>query len=257
MKPKKKIVREADLYPPVADFLAARGYSVRAEVKGWDVTAVKGDELIAVELKRAVNLALLEQAAQRQRAADGVYIAVPRPPSKVYPRSRSWRRRSHLLKRLELGLILVDLEAAAGAAKPFGRPAVEVAFHPLPFERKASGRARRAVIREIDGRSADYNVGGTRRRRIVTAYRENALYIACCLERGGTLSPKELRRLGAGPKTQSILYENHYGWFERVGRGLYAVKPGALKAMETYPKLLETCRRRAREEYRRVCGELT
>lgn len=236
-------IREEALYRPVADFLAARGYTVRGEVRDWDISAVRGDELVAVELKRSITLALLEQAVQRQKAADAVYVAVPRPPARIYPNSRAWRRHSHLLRRLELGLILVAVEAEGAFRSTL--PAVEVVFHPIPLDRRRSRKERRAVIRELDGRTADHNVGGSRGRKIVTAYRENALFIACCLAAGGPGSPKALRAMGTGPKTGSILYDNHYGWFERISRGLYAVKPKVFADMKRYPELVRACRERA------------
>jgi hypothetical protein len=135
-----------------------------------------------------------------------------------------------VLRRLELGLILVSL-------KP-GRPPVEVAFHPLPSERRKVGKARRAIIEEIGRRSGDFNLGGSTRRPLVTAYRENAIQIACYLADTGDLTPKQLRALGAGVKTLSILSRNVYGWFNRVVRGLYAVTPKGREALAKYPELV-------------------
>ena len=44
-------MKETDLYPPVKRFLEAQGYEVKAEVRGCDVTAVRGDEApVIVEL---------------------------------------------------------------------------------------------------------------------------------------------------------------------------------------------------------------
>ena len=217
---------EADLYAPVRDYLAAGGYVVRSEVNGCDITALKDDELVIIELKRNFTTGLLIQATQRQRMADSVYIAIPRP---AYPlASRRGRQMSHLVRRLELGLILVDPVE--------GR--IEIALHPLPFDRKRDNRARRSLLREIDGRSGEYNVGGTTGKALVTAYRENAIQIAWLLAERPSLSPKQLRELGTGKKTQSILQSNYYGWFERIGRGLYALSPEGRHALERYPKIV-------------------
>jgi hypothetical protein len=202
---------ETDLYRPVRDYLLAQGYTVRAEVNHCDITAVKGDELVVIELKKAFGTALLIQAAQRQRITDSVYVALP----KQRP-SRTWRGAQHLLRRLELGLILVSRE---------GRKShVEVVFHPVPFRRQKRARARRAVLREIERRSGDFNQGGSSRRKLVTAYRENAIHIAACLDVHGPLSPRQLRAMGTGPKTLSVLYRNVYGWFDRIDRGLYELR---------------------------------
>lgn len=223
----RKSIRETDLYGPVHDYLVAQGYEVRSEVLDCDIAATKGEDLVIVELKRALTISLLLQATQRQRATDSVYVALPKPPDR---RRRSrWRHSQHLLKRLELGLILVSFATAV--------PTVEIAFHPLPCARRRDTRRRRAIIQELSNRSGEYNEGGSTRRKIVTAYRENAIYIACCLDRCGPLEPRQLRALGAGPKTLSILSRNHYGWFQRVDAGLYALREVGREALADYPDL--------------------
>ena len=70
---------ETDLYKPVYDYLVRQGYTVHSEVKNCDITAIKGEELIVVELKTSFNLKLLAQGAKRQRIADSVYVAIPVP----------------------------------------------------------------------------------------------------------------------------------------------------------------------------------
>ena len=87
------------------------------------------------------------------------------------------------------------------------------------------------------GRSGNRNRGGSTGRKLVTAYRETAIHIACCLERYGSLTPQQLRALGTGSKTTSILYKDVYGWFERVTRGVYALSPRGRAALEGYPDL--------------------
>ena len=66
---------ERDLYGPVRDYLQSLGYEVKGEVKNCDVTALRDGELIVVELKRGFTLELIYQAVDRQRIADGVYVA--------------------------------------------------------------------------------------------------------------------------------------------------------------------------------------
>lgn len=221
---------ETDLYRPVHDYLAKQGYTVRAEVNHCDIAAVKGDDLIVIELKRAINITLLAQAVERQKITDSVYVAVPRPAN-----MRKWMGQSKsvqlLLRRLEIGLILVSTKSS--------KPSVEVIFHPVPFDRRKRKSVHRAVITEINGRSGDFNEGGSCRRKLVTAYRENAIHIACCLCLRGPLSPKDLRSLGTGAKTLSILYTNVYSWFERVGRGLYALSAKGRAEICAYSELVE------------------
>jgi hypothetical protein len=228
----KKQLRETDLYPPIAEYLDSLGYTVRSEVNGCDVTAAKGDDLVIIELKRNFSTDLLIQAAKRQRMTDSVYVALPRQKN-----GRKLRGMKHLLRRLELGLIFVSLNGRR-------KSRVEVAFHPVPFQRQKRKRARRAVLREMAERSGDFNQAGSCRRKLVTAYRENAIHIACCLDRLGPLSPRQLRALDTGPKTLSILYSNFYGWFERVDRGLYALSAQGQTELAQYPELARRYTRR-------------
>lgn len=218
--------RETDLYEPIRDHLEALGYEVRAEVNHCDITARKGDDLIVIELKRQFGTKLLTQAIERQRISGSVYVALPGPAYEGRRRQRDVRR---LLRRLELGLILV---------LPDGRePQVEVVLHPLPFERKRSGAARRGVLSEMAHRPGGYNEGGSAGVKLMTAYRKSAVRIACYLNELGPLSPKQLRDLGTGPKTQSILYSDFYGWFQRVGRGVYAITRQGRAALKEYADL--------------------
>jgi len=229
---RSKQIRETDLYPPIAEHLGSLGYTVRSEVANCDITAARGDELIIVELKRNFSTELLIQAAKRQRMTDSVYVALPRQKN-----ARKLRGMKHLLRRLELGLIFVSLNGRK-------KSRVEVAFHPVPFQRQKRKSARRAVLREISERSGDFNEAGCCRRKLVTAYRENAIQIACCLDRLGPLSPKQLRALDTGPKTLSILYSNFYGWFERIDRGVYALSTQGQTELSEYAALVRRYARR-------------
>ncbi len=98
-------MKETDLYKPIHDYLAKLGYTVQAEVNHCDIIARKGDDLIVIELKTRFGLDLLIQAAERQSITDSVYVALP-GPMKMGKRNR-WPQKKRLLRRLELGLILV------------------------------------------------------------------------------------------------------------------------------------------------------
>lgn len=238
-----RITCEADLYEPVRQFLIAQGYEVYGEVNDCDVTGVKGDDIVIVELKRRLNLALLLQAIERQNITNSVYVAIPRP--KAGSGCADWRKKRRLLRRLELGLLFVSPRSARK---------VEVILHPAPYEQRLSKHRRRRLLREVNGRSGDYNRGGTRGKKM-TAYRENCLHIACCLEQNGPLSPRKLRELGTGPKTQSILYNNHYGWFERIAYGTYALSHRGQKALEEYHEVADFYRQQIEPDGRQDAYE--
>jgi hypothetical protein len=243
-------LRETDLYGPVKAYLERAGYEVRGEVADCDLTAIRGEELVVVELKRTFGLRLVIQAVNRQKAADSVYVAIPKPPRGRF--SKSWWDMCHLLRRLDLGLLTVTFRD--------GEATVDLVLHPPEHAPPAKGvrdgrartgrrnaRMRRSIIREFSGRSGDYNTGGSTRRALVTAYRESALRIACCLEKNGPLTAAELRTFGTGEKTYGILYRNVYGWFERVEPGRYSLHEAGRTALAAYPAL----RARYRKELRR------
>lgn len=233
----KNKILEKDLYEPISEYLKAQGYEVHSEVKDCDITALKGEELIIIELKKSINLTLLLQATKRQKITDGVYIAIPKP--KRFKWNKKWREISTLLKRLELGLIIVSFLKTTTE--------VEIVFHPSVYKVRKNNKLKESIIREVNGRSGSYNVGGSVRQKIMTAYRENAIYIACCLEKYGELSPKKLSEMGTGTKTQSILSKNFYGWFEKVSRGVYTLHPEGKLALDNY--------REATNHYRKLIEE--
>jgi len=232
-----KKIQETDLYMPVREHLERLGYAVRSEVKDCDITAVKEDELIIVELKTTFNLKLLAQAVKRQRAADSVYVAIPRP--KGGKRTAAWRDMCGLLRRLELGLIIVSL--TSGTKKD--KPGIEVVMHPESFDRARSmqvgKRKRRSIIKEAEARYGEYNTGGSSKRKLMTVYRENSIHIACCFIKHGQLSPAQLKKLGTGPKTSSILGKNFYGWFQRISKGKYEILPAAHEFLHEFPEIVE------------------
>lgn len=222
-------MRETDLYPAVKSYLENNGYEVQAEVKGIDVVARRGDDLIAVELKTSLNLKLLIQATRRQSATPSVYVAVPEPARK----GSEFRGALHVLKRLQLGLLLVRFGMTGPSVRRVMDPAERT---PAPRQVR---RQRLAIIEEVEQRRADYNTGGSTRAPILTAYRETAVVIAACLSLLGESSPRTLKAMGTGDKTRAILYKNHYGWFKRVDRGVYAVTATGEAAMKEYPDLAE------------------
>ncbi|MCY0875559.1 MAG: DUF2161 domain-containing phosphodiesterase, partial [Firmicutes bacterium] len=98
-------------------------------------------------------------------------------------------------------------------------------------------RVRKKILRETVHRSADYNVGGSTRTPLITAYRERAVHIACCLAHFGDMSPRALRLLGTGDQTTGILRRDVYGWFARVSRGLYRLTAAGQQALQDYKQV--------------------
>lgn len=224
-------IKEADLFAPLKQWIEGQGYSVHGEVRNCDLVARKGEELVIVEMKKNLNLTLLTQAAARKEITDSVYIAVPLPPGKkTLP---NFRRVRALLRRLEIGCIFVDF------LKTRGR--VRIELHPLPFSPRPRPGKKRAILREIDGRYAEFNLGGESSHvEKITAYKQEALRTALILSREGTCSPRQLRELGASEKVQTILSRNVYGWFEKIDRGMYTLHPAGVEALHNYRDIIKT-----------------
>ena len=226
---------EQDLYGPVRDYLTGLGYEVKGEVKDCDVTAMRDGELIVVELKRGFTLELIYQALDRQRVADGVYVAVPLPKRGYM--APHMREMQSLCRRLELGLIFVGFTQK-------GIPQVDVAVHPKEASAPRRDKKRRlAVIREHESRTGSVNQGGVTHKKILTAYKEQALRTARILRDAGPARVEEVKRLGGPDNAGVILGRNVLGWFDREhspdGRTyLYRVNGKGLEALALYEDIL-------------------
>jgi hypothetical protein len=217
---------ETSLYAPIKAFLEGQGYVVKGEIGHCDVVARRGDEApVIVELKTAVNLELLLQGVQRLSLTDRVYLAVPSPRGA----SPLFDRRLHkLLRRLGLGLLIVHPPTARGRT-------VEAVLDPVPYRPRRNTRRAGRLLGEFARRSGDPNMGGsTGRVKLVTAYRQEALRVACVLQVRGAQKPAILRIDAEAPNAARILRDDVYGWFERVKRGIYVVTPAGMQALTTF-----------------------
>ena len=223
---------EKDLCEPLRNFWIARGFDVRSEVNGCDMVASRDDLFVVIEMKRHLSFDLLAQAVDRQRFADHVYAAVPKPDP--FREDKAWKEKLRVLRRLGLGLLLVSKSGDVLFA--------EEALLPMtPSEISLSSPKRKSLEAEFRKRSLDLNVGGTRGVPLVTAYRETALRIAHILRANEPLSQKELREHGADKKkTSGILTANHYGWFARDEAKKYRLTAAGHDALLQYADLVRT-----------------
>ncbi|MFD7522888.1 DUF2161 family putative PD-(D/E)XK-type phosphodiesterase [Paenibacillus chitinolyticus] len=224
---------ETELYGPVKAYWEKLGYDVRGEVRHCDLVAVlEGEPPVVVELKRSLTVPLLLQGLRRQDVTHRVYIAIELPAKGRVPHRMTWADIRKLCGRLGLGLITVQFYKTR-------KPAVEVVCEPpgsgeAAPARKTRKRAAERVLGEFRERSADYNVGGSRGLKLVTAYREKALHCALLIREQGPLSPRRLRELTGNAKTPALLQRNVYGWFVRVRRGLYGLTRPGEEALDTF-----------------------
>ena len=214
-------LRETDLYPPVKAFLEGQGYEVKSEVAGADVVAMRADDPdpVIVEMKTGMNLTLVQQGVARQAISDWVYLAVPTQKGR-----KALAGHVALCRRLGLGFITV-------------RPRdgfVEVHCDPGPYAPRASKPRQGRLLREFQRRVGDPNAGGSVGVKLVTAYRQDALRCAVFLAENGPARGAEVAKAVAVPRATAIMRDDHYGWFEKVERGVYALTPRGAEEHRTF-----------------------
>jgi hypothetical protein len=213
-------MQETELYPPVKAFLEAAGYAVKAEIGPADVMAVKpGEEPVIVELKTAFSLALFHQGVARLSVSDRVYLAVPRGTGRRW--AKALGENTRLARRLGLGLMVVRLSDGL----------VEVACDPGPYAPRKSAPRHRALMAEFARRKGDPNLGGTQGTRM-TAYRQDAIACARHLAAAGACRGAEVKAATGVDRATTLMRDNHYGWFEKVGTGVYALTEAGRAALE-------------------------
>lgn len=215
---------ETELYAPVKAFLEARGYEVKGEVGPADVVALRGgEEPLIVELKTGFSLTLLQQGVARQAVSDCVYVAVPRWKGKSG--WRTFKGNVGLCKRLGLGVLSVRVSDGH----------VQAHCDPVPFRPRKSKARRAALLREFDAREGDPNPGGMARETIVTAYRQGALRMAAYLAANGPAKGALVAKETGVLRATVMMRDNHYGWFEKVALGVYALTEEGRAALEREP----------------------
>lgn len=204
-------MQETDLYPPIKAFLESLGYEVKAEIGAADVVARRADAPpLIVELKTGFSLALFHQGIARLALAEDVYLAVPRKSGR--PFAKAVAANVKLARRLGLGLMTVRLETGL----------VEVHCDPGPYAPRRNARRAAALMEEFARRRGDPNLGGMRGARM-TAYRQDALACAVHLAGSGPARGAEVRAATGVARATTLMRDNHYGWFERLDRGLYGL----------------------------------
>jgi hypothetical protein len=217
---------ETSLYLPVKRFLEGLGYTVKGEIGGCDLVALKGEEppiMVIGELKQSFNLELVLQGVDRATASDEIWLAA-RLSSRGKGRESDPRFRQ-LCRRLGFGLLGV----AAGGE-------VQLLVSPTASLPRKDPKRRSKLVEEHRRRQGDPAIGGGSRQPIMTAYRQRALACAAALAEGAK-RPRELKP--AVPDALSILRRNVYGWFVRVERGVYALTKAGRAALRQWPQLAE------------------
>jgi hypothetical protein len=216
---------ETALYLPVKRFLEGLGLEVKGEVRSCDLVGIRQGEpeiVVIGELKQSFTLELVLQAVERTAACDEVWLAVAA--------SRRGRGREHdsrvkkLCRMLGVGLLAVH---ASGSVEPLVEP---VAWKP-----RRDPKRRSRIVDEHRRRRGDPTPGGSTRRPIMTAYRQQALAIAAALATAPS-APRQLKTIA--PDAAKILQGDVYGWFQRISRGLYGLSDAGRTALTTWAEHL-------------------
>lgn len=225
---------ETELYEPVKSFFEKQGYHIKSEIRYCDLVGVKegSTDPLIVEIKKTFNLSLLLQGMQRLKISNNVYLAVERNRAKRGAVNQRFSEITELCQKLGLGLITVTIYKTKPAL-------VDILCQPQSQLKSKKSIRKQKLLREFEGRSGDYNRGGSHKTKLVTAYRERALKVACALEPLPYASPAQLARITGISTAATILQNNYYGWFERIKRGSYKLTPAGKEALITYENVLQ------------------
>ena len=218
-----ELVLETSLYLPVKQFLEGFGFTVKGEIGGCDLLALRGNELPFVvigEMKLSFNLELVLQAVDRAAACDEVWLAA-RTSARGKGRESDTRFRN-LCRRLGFGMLSVSENGV-----------VEIIVSPASPMPRRDPRRRSRLVEEHRQRQGDPAVGGGSRAPIMTAYRQRALACAALLGNG----PQRTRDLRiAVPDAAKIMLRNVYGWFTRTDHGVYTLTETGREALVRWPR---------------------
>ena len=219
-------LRESDLYAPLKTYLESRGYVVKAEIGSCDLMAVRdGEPPVIVEMKLTFSLALVMQGVARQALFEDVYLAVP------VSGARGWKLRyrdvTRLCRRLGLGLLAV------------GDDGVTAHLDPGPHAPRRNAKRSGRLLREFGRRAGDPNTGGVTGVKPITSYRQDALRCAAHLRAHGPARAATVAKAVGVDRAAALMRADHYGWFERVSRGTYALTPGGAAGLEAFADALE------------------
>jgi len=218
---------EKDMFQSLKIHLEKLGFEVKAEVLNTDITAIKDDCVIIVEMKKTLNTTLMYQGSKRQRISDYVYLAILRPTTKQL-RSKQFREKMHLVRKLQLGLMFVNVNKGT----------VDTFLDPENYKMRKNNIKKRRLLKEFEQRHTAFNTGGVTKTKIITAYRERALVIAYHLQ-SGPLAVKDIKILTNDFKCSTILQKNYYSWFDRVDRGIYKLNDLGIKELNDYSYVID------------------
>ncbi|GAB6106288.1 DUF2161 family putative PD-(D/E)XK-type phosphodiesterase [Fusibacter bizertensis] len=226
--------KETDLHDPVKKWFEMQGCEVKAEVKSIDMVGIYNELLIAIELKLKLNLEVINQAVERQSIADLVYIAVVHDFKAV--ETKRFKMTLLTLKRLNLGLLLINFRASEPIVFEMLKP------ESFDFEKSKSLKKnkRATIVKEFNKRSGNFNKAGSSKAKLMTAYREECLYVAYLMQEYDLSKAKQFEPFDIKSiKAISIFSKNYHGWFQKVEKGVYQLSEQGRQAIVEYQSVIE------------------
>jgi hypothetical protein len=218
-------MRESELFLPIKHYFETMGFEVDGEVKDCDMLCHSQDMTIAVELKNELNFKVFMQAAKRQKMFEMVYIGIWTPKNFG---SRAFRDKMYMLNRLGLGLLVVSKRTKE--VKVYTEPLI----HILKDYQTRNKKKREKLVKELKLRRLKSNVGGVTGKEVMTVFRENSLIVLGTLEKEGPMSGAKMKAATGITNSYRIMYDNHYNWFVKEGKGVYNISHDGLKALDEY-----------------------
>ncbi|MFV0520136.1 MAG: DUF2161 family putative PD-(D/E)XK-type phosphodiesterase [Lachnospirales bacterium] len=217
----KEQIYEKDLFPIIKDYFEKKGYKVNAEVRNCDVVVQKENYFAIIELKLALNITLIHQALNRLTITENVYIAIKKPKKNYFKERQKMLR---LVKRLNIGLIVINPDIKENK--------LEILFNPKDIDTTPPKTKKGELVKkEISGRKLDLNKGGVNKTKLLTAYKDLSIRIACICEIYTIVNVKFLKENFDIDNAYSILYNNFHGYFIRYGNGDYGISDKGLTAL--------------------------
>lgn len=223
-------MREEDLFIPIKTYFESFGYQIDGEVGHLDMLCEKDGNFLAIELKNDLNFKIFMQAAKQQKMFESVFIGCWTPKNL---RSKAFLDKVYLLNRLGIGLIFVSFRTKAVTV--FCEPIQ----HPLTQYKQRNRRKKEQIIKEFSSRRMKANSGGVHKKKLITAYRENSLIILAYLMLFGPSKASRIKQAIGIENAYSIVYQNHYQWFEALGKGVYQITDKGKEQYRIEEKLIK------------------
>ena len=115
----------------------------------------------------------------------------------------------------------------------------DIHLDPTPYIPRKNKKRQDRMLKEFQHRVGDPNKGGINKTKIMTSYRQDALRCLAFLKKHGPTKASEVAKSANVERARSIMSDDHYGWFERVERGIYTITPKGKSAAKEYKSELK------------------